>query len=247
MNRIWIAAALALLGSDAAPIRAVAADAAAPVVVELFTSQGCSSCPPADAFLGELAQRQDVIALAFHIDYWDYIGWKDPFASPDFTKRQRGYAGALGLRSVYTPQMVIDGRVDAVGSHRNRVEELIRKSSYVPKLAVTLEPAAGKARLNLPEARFERPATIWLAIYDREERTKVKRGENAGRELSEYNIVRALRKIGSWDGSAQSLDLDLADAIADGMGGAILIQSEGQGPIIGALEIPAAALRGSAE
>ncbi|HEX6103893.1 MAG TPA: DUF1223 domain-containing protein [Alphaproteobacteria bacterium] len=238
MNRIWIAAALALLGSDAAPMRAAAADAAAPVVVELFTSQGCSSCPPADAFLGELAQRRDVIALAFHIDYWDYIGWKDPFASPDFTKRQRGYAGALGLRSVYTPQMVIDGRVDAVGSHRTRVEELIRKSSFVSKLAATLEPAAGRAKLILPEARLERPATIWLAIYDREERTKVKRGENAGHTLSDYNIVRALREVATWDGRAQALEIDLADAAADGMGGAILIQSEGQGPIIGAVEVP---------
>src|SRR5687767_10988948 len=141
--------------------------------------------------------------------------------------------------------MVIDGRVDAVGSHRNRVEELIRKSSFVPKLAVTLEPAAGKARLNLPEARLERPATIWLAIYDREERTKVKRGENAGQTLSDYNIVRALRTIGSWDGAPAALELDLADAAADGMGGAILIQPEGQGPIIGAMEIPAAALRAS--
>ena len=237
MNRIWIAAALALLGSDAAPMRAAAADAVAPVVVELFTSQGCSSCPPADAFLGELAQRRDVIALAFHIDYWDYIGWKDPFASPDFTKRQRGYAGALGLRSVYTPQMVIDGRVDAVGSHRTRVEELIRKSSHVPKLAVTLEPAAGKAKLILPEARLERPATIWLAIYDREERTMVKRGENAGRESSDYNIVRALRHVASWDGRAQAIEVDLSEAIADGMSGAILIQSAEQGPVIGAVDL----------
>jgi hypothetical protein len=232
-----VALALAAMAQTSGGASARAAEAAPPVVVELFTSQGCSSCPPADAFLGELAQRQDVIALAFHIDYWDYIGWKDPFASPDFTKRQRGYAGALGLRSVYTPQMVIDGRVDAVGSHRNRVEELIRKSSFVPKLAVTLEPAAGKARLNLPEARLERPATIWLAIYDREERTKVKRGENAGRELSEYNIVRALRKIGSWDGSAQAIEVDLSEAIADGMSGAILIQSADQGPVIGAVDL----------
>src|SRR5687767_10100789 len=133
--------------------------------------------------------------------------------------------------------MVIDGRVDAVGSHRNRVEELIRKSSFVPKLAVTLEPAAGKARLNLPEARLERPATIWLAIYDREERTKVKRGENAGRELSDYNIVRALRHVASWDGRAQAIEVDLSEAIADGMSGAILIQSADQGPVIGAVDL----------
>jgi hypothetical protein len=238
MNRIWIAAALALLGSDAAPMRALAGEAAAPVIVELFTSQGCSSCPPADAFLGKLAQRRDVIALAFHVDYWDYIGWKDPFASPDFTKRQRGYAGALGLRSVYTPQMVVDGRADVVGSQHHRVEELILKSRSVPKLAVTLEPAAaGKARLILPEARLERPATVLLVIYDREERTAVKRGENAGRDLREYNIVRALREIATWEGDAQAIEVDLSEAIADGMSGAILIQSADQGPIIGALDM----------
>jgi hypothetical protein len=236
MHPLWIAA-LALCAADAAPVRAEAADEAAPVVVELFTSQGCSSCPPADALLGELAQRRDVIALAFHVDYWDYIGWKDPFASPDFTKRQRTYAGALGLRNVYTPQMVIDGGVDVVGSHRSRVEDLIRQASFVPKLSIGLERADGKHRLILPEARLERPAIIWLAIYDREERTAVRRGENAGRELSEYNIVRALRKVGSWDGRGQSLELDLSDATADGMGGAILIQSADQGPIVGALDI----------
>jgi hypothetical protein len=247
MNRIWIAAALTLFASNAAPLHAGAAEAAAPVVVELFTSQGCSSCPPADALLGELAQRPDVIALAFHIDYWDYIGWKDPFANADFTQRQRGYAGALGLRTVYTPQMVIDGRADVVGSHRSRVEELVRQSSSVPKLALKLERAGGKTRLILPEAHLKRPAAVWLAIYDREERTAVRRGENAGRTLSDYNIVCDLREVATWDGRAEALDLDLSDATADGMGGAVLIQSEGQGQIIGALEIPAAGLRAGAE
>jgi hypothetical protein len=236
MKRIWIAAAFAWLASDAFAPRVGAADAA-PVVVELFTSQGCSSCPPADAFLGELAQRRDVIALAFHVDYWDYIGWKDPFASPDFTTRQRRYAGALGLRTVYTPQMVVDGRADAVGSHRAQVEELIRKSSHVPKLALRLERAAGKTKLMLPEARLERPATIWLAVYDREERTTVRRGENAGQTLSDYNIVRALRQVAMWDGDARALELDLSDAAADGMAAAILVQSADHGPIVGALEM----------
>jgi hypothetical protein len=236
MRRLWIAS-LALLAADAAPMRAVAEVAAAPVVVELFTSQGCSSCPPADAFLGELAQRRDVIALAFHVDYWDYIGWKDPFASPDFTKRQRAYAGALSLRGIYTPQMVVDGRADAVGSDRARVEELIRRSSAAPKLALTVDATGAKPILILSEARLARAATIWLAIYDREERTRVKRGENGGRDLSEYNIVRALREIATWDGGAQALELDLAGATAEGMGYAILIQSADQGPIIGAAQI----------
>jgi hypothetical protein len=239
MRRPWIAAALAALLAVGAPMPAIAAETGAPVVVELFTSQGCSSCPPADEFLGELAQRGEVVALAFHVDYWDYIGWKDPFASPDFTRRQRAYAGALGLRGLYTPQMVVDGRADAVGSDRARVEELVRRSIAVPKLALRLEPgsADGTARLILPAARFERPATIWLALYERAARTQVKRGENAGRELIEYNIVRALREVARWDGGAQALELDLADAAADGMAAAILIQSADHGPIVGALDM----------
>src|SRR5438105_11263765 len=109
---LWaLAPILAALGSTAAT-----AGAQAPVVIELFTSQGCESCPPADAYLGELARRADVVALAFHVDYWDYIGWKDPYASSAATARQRGYAAALGARVVYTPQMVIQGAAHEVGS-----------------------------------------------------------------------------------------------------------------------------------
>ncbi len=242
MRQVITAAALAaltMLAQDFAGPAARAADVGSPVVVELFTSQGCSSCPPADAFLGELAQREDVIALAFHIDYWDYIGWKDPFASPDFTNRQRGYAGALGLRTIYTPQMVIDGRVDAVGSDRGRVEHLIQRAAALPKLPIALEASGHDAfRITLPEARLESPATVWLAIYDREEHTSVRRGENAGRTLADFNIVREFRKLASWDGAATTLDLNLAGAVGKGEGCAILVQGAGQSPILAALAIP---------
>ena len=247
LRRVAALAALAMLGSDIVGEPAAAGEVRAPVVVELFTSQGCSSCPPADAFLGELAQREDVIALAFHVDYWDYIGWKDPFADPEFTKRQRGYARALGLRTVYTPQMVIDGRADAVGSDRGRVGDLIRRAGALPKLGVALESSGAAPVLQLPEARLERPATIWLAIFDREESTPVKRGENAGRDLSGYNIVRELRKLASWDGRAQSLRLDLAGGMPEGMGGAILIQAADQGPILAALSVAPSALQAKSQ
>lgn len=239
-------AAVALVTLWGAP-RALAGDAASPVVVELFTSQGCSSCPPADALLGELAQRDDLIALAFHVDYWDYIGWKDPFASPDFTRRQRDYAAALGSRTIYTPQMVIDGSDDAVGSDRGRVGELIRRAAARPRLELALDSSGGKHVLILPQAQLERPATVWLAVYDREERTSVRRGENAGRDLSDYNIVRHFRKVAGWDGTPGSLELDLSEAMQEGMGCAVLVQAEGQGQILAALKVLAGDLRESTE
>src|SRR5271167_1683708 len=121
-----------------------------PIVVELFTSEGCSSCPPADALLAELAGRPDVLALSFHVDYWDRLGWKDPFSSPDATRRQHGYADLLGLATVYTPQMVVDGRWQAVGSDRSEVERALgsarRSRDGVP---VALAVDHGRARITL--------------------------------------------------------------------------------------------------
>lgn len=204
------------------------------VVVELFTSQGCSSCPPADALLGELAQRPDVVALAFHVDYWDYIGWKDPFASPATTARQRQYAGTLGLRIVYTPQMVVDGRIDVVGSYRREVESAIETSAARPKLAVRIEDdGQGGHRAVIPAGDSGEEATIWLAILDSQQETKVGRGENGGRTLREFNIVREWRQIGTWNGSAVTLPLDPA-AGEDRNACAVIVQSGATGPILGA-------------
>ena len=241
MKRIMTIAALAaltLMAQDFAAAPGRAAESRAPVVAELFTSQGCSSCPPADAFLGELAQRKDVIALAYHVDYWDYIGWKDRYASPAWTDRQKAYAGALELRTLYTPQMVIDGRVDAVGSDRSNVSYLIDRAAALPKLELTLDSSGSRHVLHLPEARFSKPATVWLVIYDPEQRTQVNRGENAGSTLSEYNIVRDLRKLASWDGKATAIDLNLA-AMGKGQACAVLVQGADQGPILAALQVPA--------
>jgi hypothetical protein len=204
-----------------------------PVVVELFTSQGCSSCPPADAFLGELAQRADIVALALHVDYWDYIGWKDPFASPDLTRRQRDYADTLGLRMVYTPQMVVDGRIDVVGSHRREVESAIAESAGRPKLAVRIEDdGRGGHRVAIPAGDGSEEATVWLAVLDNEQETKVGRGENGGRTLKEFNIVREWRRIGTWNGSALTLPLEAA-AGEDRNACAVIVQSGSTGPILG--------------
>ena len=230
---LLLAAAVAA-GFAAAPGRA---QDKAPVVVELFTSEGCSSCPPADAFLGELAQRPDVVALAFHVDYWDYIGWKDPYAHAAFTQRQHEYAAALGLHMVYTPQMVVDGRTDVVGSERGSVEAAIGKAAAQPKLAVAIEKGAGGAyRAVIPAAAAPSggPATVWLAVFDSEQETRVKRGENGGRTLKEFNIVREWRQIGTWKGDALTLPIDIAMGDPDRNGCAIVVQSGPVGPVLGA-------------
>jgi hypothetical protein len=208
----------------------------APVVVELFTSEGCSSCPPADAFLGELAQRPNVVPLAFHVDYWDYIGWKDPYANPAFTQRQHEYAAALGLHMVYTPQMVVDGRADVVGSERGSVEAALGKAAAAPKLALSIEKDAAGYRVVIPAAAppADGPATVWLALFESERETSVKRGENGGRTLKEYNIVREWRRIGTWKGDALSLPLDVAMGDATRNGCAVIVQSDPVGPVLGA-------------
>ena len=208
----------------------------APVVVELFTSEGCSSCPPADALLGELARRPNVVPLAFHVDYWDYIGWKDPYASPAFTQRQHDYATALRLHMVYTPQMVVDGRTDVVGSEQGDVEAAIGKAGAQPKLAISIEKDGAGYRAVIPAsdtAPSDGPATVWLALFDSQRETRVARGENGGRTLKEYNIVREWRQIGTWDGHAMSLPLAMP-ANANPGGCAIIVQSGPVGPILGA-------------
>ena len=207
--------------------------APAPTVVELFTSQGCSSCPPADAFLGELAKRPDVIALGFHIDYWDYIGWKDPFAQPEFTNRQRDYARALGARYVYTPQMVVDGVSHTTGSAVDAVERLIATRRNAPKVSVRLtrEPD-GDIAVEISSADFGGPADVWFVGFERTRSTEVRRGENSGRRLTNYRVVRKLTRLGGWNRAATTFTVP-ADEIG-GDGCAVLVQAEGQGEILGA-------------
>ncbi|MFQ5956043.1 MAG: DUF1223 domain-containing protein [Kiloniellales bacterium] len=206
-------------------------------VVELFTSQGCSSCPPADAFLGELAKRPDVIALGFHVDYWDYIGWKDPFASPDFTNRQRAYAQALGRRYVYTPQMVVDGMSHATGSRVGEVERLIAQRHGSQRLPVRLvRGGPDRLKVSVGSAAGAGPADVWFVTYTRARTTDVARGENSGRRLTDYNIVRRITHLGRWAGAAADFTATLGEEEADGC--AVLVQAEGHGEILGsAIEI----------
>jgi hypothetical protein len=209
------------------------------VLVELFTSQGCSSCPEADRFLGELAQRDDVVALAYHVDYWDYIGWQDKFARPEFTARQKDYRDALGLRTIYTPQMVIDGRIDVVGLQRSAVEASIKTGAGQRKLPIAIAANGGKLRVTAPPMVLDRveAASLWLVTYSRRNETVVSKGENAGSTLVEYNIVRDIRRLGEWTGNAIDMELD-ADTTDRNMGCAVILQVDGNGPILGVAAAP---------
>ncbi len=231
-----------------APIAVALSLAATPVaaseartVVELFTSQGCSSCPPADALLGELAARDDLIALSFHVDYWNYIGWRDPFSKRQWSKRQRAYGDTLKRRYVYTPQIVVDGAAEAVGSKRARVAELIEAALGAKKIAVEIShPDRDNIRIRVPaEAGYAGPeATVWLAFYDYERTTSIEAGENDGATLTNTNIVRSLARIGTWRGAMMEWTLPVEAVGGSGRDGcAILVQAGGNGRIIGAVAL----------
>ncbi len=208
-------------------------------VVELYTSQGCSSCPPADAYLGKLAARDDIIALSLHVDYWDYIGWKDPFAAPENSARQRQYAGKLGMGYVYTPQMVIQGMSHTTGSNKDDVERLIRDTLGAKRLHVDVKHSDKGLQIDIPGGTFEgEQARIYVAAYDKRHENDVTRGENSGRKLAHYNVVRDMTSIGTWSGDPVSLMVTEKDIEMAGHDGcAILVQSINTGRILGAAKI----------
>lgn len=212
-----------------------------PVVVELFTSQGCSSCPPADALLRRLAGRPDIVALGLHVDYWNRLGWVDPFASAWATARQRAYVAALGLRSPYTPQMVLDGRIDAVGSRPAAVTAALdeARATAADAVPVSLAAAAGGG-LTVTVGAGAGPARILLAAYRPLAETDVAAGENGGHRLANANIVSRLADIGGWTGAP----LTLAVPVAGPGGHAVLVQrvdAAGRpGRIVGAAKLDAA-------
>ena len=182
-----------------------------PTVVELFTSEGCSSCPPADALLAELAGRPEVLALSFHVDYWDRLGWKDPFSSPAATERQQRYAELLGLATVYTPQIVVDGQWQAVGSNRAEVQRAITAAQRNPSaVPVALAVDRGRAKIELgaggggPPAST--PGSILLIGFDRRQVSAVARGENSGRTLAHADVVRSIDRLGQYDGRPKTVE-----------------------------------------
>ena len=232
-RRAFVLGAAALAS---APGIADASPNAGPWAVELFTSQGCSSCPPADAHLGELARRADIVALSFHVDYWDYIGWKDAFASRDTTERQRAYARALRQRYVYTPEMVVDGFAHNPGREMVPIKALLAEAQKRTPRRATPElsrDVAGPLTVKLPDFALDGGnAEISLAVYDRRHATKVNSGENSGRMLENFNVVRRFESLGSWDGSARSWSVP-GDGFGPGQGVAVLVQRPDHGPMIG--------------
>ena len=204
------------------------------VVVELFTSQGCSSCPPADALLGELAATDpDVLPLALHVDYWDYIGWKDEFASPEHTKRQRGYAYAKGERTIYTPQMVVGGLDHVVGFKPMKLAKTIDGHKRAPRAVRIALTRQGSELAVDAEAIAERPGQylVYVVRFRREETVDIRRGENAGHTLTYHNIVTNLDEVGRWNGQGA---FATTASVPEGGEVAVLIQEEGMGPILAA-------------
>jgi hypothetical protein len=233
-QRQWIAGVLlvwALLGCTGA----VNAQPR-PAVVELFTSEGCSSCPPAEAYLGELAERRDVLALAYHVGYWDDLGWRDRFALTEAVQRQSIYAKALHRSSAYTPQVVIDGQADYVGSDRASIGKSLAANR--DGVAIALSVSEGKVLIDLAVQASVVASDIVLVGYRRQAVSAIGRGENAGRTLTEFNIVRVIRILGQWDGKAQQFQAPVDSLPADATDVAALVQPVGQGHIIGAAVRP---------
>lgn len=239
MKRILAISLLAVLAGFGAAGGALADSDRPPAVVELFTSQGCSSCPPADAFLRELAERDDVIAIAYHVNYWDYIGWKDPFATDWGTDRQYRYAKVLRRGYPYTPQMVIDGKHDAVGSHRGPVANALVSSIQEAggRIPLALRRDGDRLIVTLPERRLNAPLDLWLVRYSGDHETRVARGENRGTTLVNTHIARHMELLERWSGEAGEISAALPlPGDRDG-GVAVWVQEPGPGAILGAAKL----------
>lgn len=222
-NRSALLAALMALA-------ATGAAAAQPLtVVELFTSQGCSSCPPANANLIKVKDQPGVLALSFNVTYWDYLGWKDTFGKQEFTQRQVSYEPALGRSGPFTPQVVVNGDADAVGAAPGEIEQLISSSGRAKGPSLSLD--GGKISIGAGAAPGGK-ADVWLVQYKQGVvEVPVARGENTGRTLPHANVVHALQRLGSWSGDATTLPLPAASG---GLSTAVLVQTPGGGPILAA-------------
>jgi hypothetical protein len=204
---------------------------AGPVVLELFTSQGCSSCPPADALLTMLSADKDVLPLSFHIDYWDSPAWTDPFALPASSGRQRAYAHALGLDNVFTPQLIVDGTQSMVGSDEGQVRQTLQSAEAKDGLSTLLiAPSDHGLVLTLPST-VPAGTDLWEVRFKAQASTSIQGGENGGRTLQSVNNVTSIKNLGPWQPGNSPLDLPPLKAGEDGV--AVLAQLPGQGRILG--------------
>ncbi len=211
-------------------------------VIELFTSQGCSSCPPADAYLAELAEREDVIPLSIHVDYWDYIGWKDTFAKPEFSLRQRAYAKARGDGRVYTPQVVVNGSDHHVGSSRRSIERAVGSAELPLEIAIT--ESDGALHIVIPDTSglTSEHTTVRLVTYSSNATVEIQRGENRGETITYHNVVRSMRPIGMWEGKEMEITLPVHEIMGKNISGCVVLVQEdtdrGPGRILGAAVLP---------
>ncbi|AXS42345.1 DUF1223 domain-containing protein [Breoghania sp. L-A4] len=232
----------AAAGSDTASHEAPKA------VIELFTSQGCSSCPPADRLIGDLSENDDYVVLSLPVDYWDYLGWKDTLASSDNSARQRAYAETRGDRAVYTPQVVVNGRRHVVGSNANGIHTAIRIGGGLP-VRVGAHMTADSLAVDIGaagDATDAAMATVWLVLFDRAKDVVIKRGENRGRTITYHNVVRTMQVVGMWKRKAAVIELPKSEILKSGADGcAVLVQVEDNGrpgPIIGAAYLHGASM-----
>ncbi len=229
---------LSLSGALAVAAGPVAASEQTRAVLELFTSQGCASCPPADKLLAELALRKDILALSLPVDYWDYLGWKDTLANHDFSERQKEYASARGDGDVYTPQMVINGTDGVVGSDRAAINAVLDRKDIALPVPIALSSSADATVVKIGAAvaaGFKR-GTIWLVMYERAVTVPIGHGENSGKTITYTNVVRKLRPIAMWTGEPMNIDLPKSEMTQAKISRcAVFLQAEKEGGLPGAI------------
>jgi hypothetical protein len=199
-------------------------------VIELFTSQGCSSCPAADKLAGELAKNPNLIVLSLAVDYWDYLGWKDTLAISGHSNRQRAYAKARGDREVYTPQVVINGAVHALGSDKSAIDKAIEKTKQNPAalaLPVSMTVGGDKLTVNIAGKDGGTPAEVWLCPVTKEVPVVIGRGENKDRTITYTNVVKRWVKLGDWNGKAETFNVSLKDMQTDDADSVVVLVQSG--------------------
>lgn len=205
---------------------------ARPVLVELFTAQGCEGCPQADLMLGELAKKKGVTALTFSVDIWDYTGWADTFAQPEFTARQKAYVQRMKLREVYTPEVVVDGAAEAAGNEREAIDKLLVRAARSKVRPVPVRLGKDEDQVSVGAGRADGPADVWLIRYaPKPPPVKVKAGDNKGKSVVATNVVRELVKLGAWRGRAKRFDLP--EPTAEGLKTVVVVQKPRGGPVLG--------------